>query len=261
MTSTDPVSAAAAWLDPTLPAAERVERLLREMTLEEKVAQLGSRWVGNDMRAHETEPDARCRPERRPDAGRVRGGRGGVAGRGEPARAGPAHPRVRQRPVTRSGGCGRAGPAAADGARRLAAGHPGGRPRGVPHRVHHLRRDGLPGRHRLGRDLRPRPGGAHGRRDRQGHGRARRAPGALARARRRARLPLGPGRGDHGRGPLPRRRRSAAPTCAACRARASSPRSSTSPGTPPPGRPATTGRCRWGAASSWTSCCRRSRRP
>ena len=24
------------------------------MTLEEKVAQLGSRWVGNDMRAHET---------------------------------------------------------------------------------------------------------------------------------------------------------------------------------------------------------------
>jgi beta-xylosidase len=37
------------WNDPTLPAAERVELLLQEMTLEEKVAQLGSRWVGNDM--------------------------------------------------------------------------------------------------------------------------------------------------------------------------------------------------------------------
>ncbi|HEY0813562.1 MAG TPA: glycoside hydrolase family 3 N-terminal domain-containing protein [Pseudonocardia sp.] len=37
------------WHDPTLPAAERVELLLREMTLDEKVAQLGSRWVGNDM--------------------------------------------------------------------------------------------------------------------------------------------------------------------------------------------------------------------
>jgi beta-xylosidase len=37
------------WHDPTLPPAERVELLMREMTLEEKVAQLGSRWVGNDM--------------------------------------------------------------------------------------------------------------------------------------------------------------------------------------------------------------------
>ncbi|GAA2902542.1 glycosyl hydrolase [Actinoplanes cyaneus] len=37
------------WRDPALPVAERVEALLAEMTLEEKVAQLGSRWVGNDM--------------------------------------------------------------------------------------------------------------------------------------------------------------------------------------------------------------------
>jgi hypothetical protein len=37
------------WQDPTLPVADRVELLLAEMTLEEKVAQLGSRWVGNDM--------------------------------------------------------------------------------------------------------------------------------------------------------------------------------------------------------------------
>jgi beta-glucosidase len=37
------------WQDTTLPIADRVDLLLGEMTLEEKVAQLGSRWVGNDM--------------------------------------------------------------------------------------------------------------------------------------------------------------------------------------------------------------------
>ncbi|MFI5694404.1 glycoside hydrolase family 3 N-terminal domain-containing protein [Kribbella sp. NPDC051586] len=37
------------WRDPALPAAERVGLLLRAMTLAEKVAQLGSRWAGNDM--------------------------------------------------------------------------------------------------------------------------------------------------------------------------------------------------------------------
>src|SRR5689334_13920085 len=39
------------WQDATLSEATRVDALLAEMTLEEKVAQLGSRWVGNDMRA------------------------------------------------------------------------------------------------------------------------------------------------------------------------------------------------------------------
>jgi beta-glucosidase-like glycosyl hydrolase len=37
------------WQDPTLPAAERVELLLEQMTLEEKVAQLGSRWIGGGL--------------------------------------------------------------------------------------------------------------------------------------------------------------------------------------------------------------------
>ena len=41
--------AAPSWRDPALPVADRVELLLGELTLEEKVAQLGSRWVGNDM--------------------------------------------------------------------------------------------------------------------------------------------------------------------------------------------------------------------
>jgi beta-xylosidase len=40
-----------AWRNPELSVAERVDALLREMTLEEKVGQLGSRWVGNDMQA------------------------------------------------------------------------------------------------------------------------------------------------------------------------------------------------------------------
>ncbi|WP_238163139.1 glycoside hydrolase family 3 N-terminal domain-containing protein [Kribbella capetownensis] len=37
------------WRDPGLPADKRVELLLQAMTLREKIAQLGSRWVGNDM--------------------------------------------------------------------------------------------------------------------------------------------------------------------------------------------------------------------
>jgi beta-glucosidase-like glycosyl hydrolase len=53
MTSTDPDLDPAAgepapdWLDPSRSAADRAEALLAAMTLEEKVGQLGSRWVGN----------------------------------------------------------------------------------------------------------------------------------------------------------------------------------------------------------------------
>jgi beta-glucosidase-like glycosyl hydrolase len=45
------------WRDPARPAAERVDRLLAEMTLAEKVAQLGSRWVGADSRPADAEAD------------------------------------------------------------------------------------------------------------------------------------------------------------------------------------------------------------
>ncbi|WP_432876114.1 glycoside hydrolase family 3 N-terminal domain-containing protein [Kribbella sp. CA-245084] len=45
------------WRDPALPAAERVGLLLQAMTLEEKVAQLGSRWAGNDMADSELPED------------------------------------------------------------------------------------------------------------------------------------------------------------------------------------------------------------
>ncbi|MEV4455455.1 glycoside hydrolase family 3 N-terminal domain-containing protein [Microbispora sp. NPDC049633] len=47
-----------AWQDPALPVADRVEALLAELTLEEKIGQLGSRWIGNDMQPEqEVEPD------------------------------------------------------------------------------------------------------------------------------------------------------------------------------------------------------------
>jgi beta-xylosidase len=43
------------WRDQARSVAERVELLLSEMTLEEKVAQLGSRWVGNAMSTDTTD--------------------------------------------------------------------------------------------------------------------------------------------------------------------------------------------------------------
>src|SRR3954451_11950571 len=44
-----PDRSAPRWRDTSLPVADRVELLLAAMTLEEKVGQLGSRWVGNNL--------------------------------------------------------------------------------------------------------------------------------------------------------------------------------------------------------------------
>ena len=200
-----------------------------------------------------TSTSRRCRTCSRPG--------GAVARGGEPARARPPHPGLRQRAGDRRRGRGRAGPPAAGRPRRLPARHPGAGARGVPDRVHHLRRDRLPRGDRLGRDVRPRPGRADGRRDRAGHGGRRRAPGPVAGAGRRARLPLGPGRGDHGRGPLPRldARRRLRPGPAE-RRRHRHPEALRRllglPGGPQP-RPRLDGPAR----AAWTSSCRRSRRP
>jgi len=46
----------AAWRDPSRPAAERVEALLADMTLAEKVAQLGSIWLGFDSATGDVAP-------------------------------------------------------------------------------------------------------------------------------------------------------------------------------------------------------------
>jgi beta-xylosidase len=46
------------WHDTSLSAEARADALLAAMTLDEKVAQLGSRWVGNDMQGEVEAPDA-----------------------------------------------------------------------------------------------------------------------------------------------------------------------------------------------------------
>jgi beta-xylosidase len=45
------------WRDASLAAADRVDALLLEMSLEEKVAQLGSRWVHGSLSSSEPRPD------------------------------------------------------------------------------------------------------------------------------------------------------------------------------------------------------------
>lgn len=52
MTTNDPLPPAGgvvpAWRDPALPVPDRVDAILAEMTLADKIGQLGSRWIGND---------------------------------------------------------------------------------------------------------------------------------------------------------------------------------------------------------------------
>lgn len=45
------------WQDPALPVPDRVDALLSEMTLAEKIGQLGSRWVGNDIASAADAPE------------------------------------------------------------------------------------------------------------------------------------------------------------------------------------------------------------
>jgi beta-glucosidase len=70
VTTPDPTSVAdrvaPRWQDPTLPTAERVELLLGQMTLEEKVAQLGSRWIRGGL--PDAEADSGQVPAADPDA-------------------------------------------------------------------------------------------------------------------------------------------------------------------------------------------------
>ncbi|WP_344731281.1 glycoside hydrolase family 3 protein, partial [Spinactinospora alkalitolerans] len=57
----------AAWRDPSLPASERVEYLLRRMTLEEKVAQLYGVWVGAEESGEGVAPHQHDMAEEPPD--------------------------------------------------------------------------------------------------------------------------------------------------------------------------------------------------
>ncbi|HWS31667.1 MAG TPA: glycoside hydrolase family 3 N-terminal domain-containing protein [Actinoplanes sp.] len=53
---------AQSWRDAALPIADRVEALLATMTVEEKVAQLGSRWLGRDKGAPDPEEGHQVAP-------------------------------------------------------------------------------------------------------------------------------------------------------------------------------------------------------
>ncbi|MFF0726006.1 glycoside hydrolase family 3 N-terminal domain-containing protein [Streptomyces sp. NPDC004134] len=52
------------WRDPSLPVPERVDALLAEMTPAEKVAQLGSRWIGNGTARVREDGDERAAEHR-----------------------------------------------------------------------------------------------------------------------------------------------------------------------------------------------------
>jgi len=53
VTTPESAPTSAPWQDPALSVSVRVDLLLAQMTLEEKVGQLGSRWAGNDMQHEE----------------------------------------------------------------------------------------------------------------------------------------------------------------------------------------------------------------
>ena len=116
--------AASPYLDPALAIADRVDDLLRRMTLEEKLAQLGSIWVFEILDGARVEPGkaaGAARDGHRADHARGRGHELRDAGRRRPGQRDPALPR---------GGD--------------SAGHPGHRPRGVPARARRARRGCFP---------------------------------------------------------------------------------------------------------------------
>ena len=209
------------------PPARACSTCLPQMTLEEKLAQIVGFWEKERRRGG------------RAAAGRVRRRRRLE----EFARHGLGHLTrpYGTRPVDagRAGrrGCGSSSAALVTETR---LGHPGDRARGVPDRTRRLEGGHLPDAAGVGRDLRPRRwssemGAAIGRVD----ARARHPPGTRARARRHPRPALGPGRGVHRRGPVPRRHHRHRRTCGACSRRACTPPSSTSSATPARGPAAT----------------------
>ena len=188
-----------AYRDSGLPVDQRVESLLTMMTLEEKVAQLGSAWV------FQLTQDGRFSPRKGPEvcSAKVSGTSPGSQG---PATCGAGGGAPRQRDP--------ALPARGDPAR-----HPSHRPRGDLLRAHGQRRRRLPPgdrrRRHLGAQTRPRHG-RHGPSSDEAMGAHH---GSVPRARRCQGPAMGPHRGDLRGGPVSRRPAWERPSSTGCRAR------------------------------------------
>ena len=170
------------------------------------MAQLGSRWVGNDMHADDSAPSAEHDLQRRSDAGRLRRIRHASRSRRPAAHGLGQLTRVYgSRPVSVAAGAAEVVRQQTPGRGGQPAGHARARPRGVPDRLHRLRRDRLPRGHRLGSDLRPGARRADGRSDRPRHGRTRCASRAFTRLDVVRDYRWGRVEETHGRGPVPGR--------------------------------------------------------
>ncbi len=200
----------APWRDASRPVAERVEALVGAMTLDEKLAQLYGVWVGasddgGDVAPHQHDLNDDVDLDELLPAGLGQLTRPFGTAPVDAAIGALSLMRTQQRIVA---------------ANRF----------GIPAVAHEECLAGFaawgatayPVPLSLGRVVRPGARRADVAAHRRRHAIGRRAPGPRARARRRARRPLGPGRGDHRRGPVPRRRRSEPPTCAGSSRRASS---------------------------------------
>ena len=181
----------APWRDPALPAAARVDDLLSRMTLEEKTAQLYGVWVGAATDGDGVAPLQREMTADYDWEELITHGLGQLT---RPFGTAPVDPALGAQALARA-------------QRRIAGGrplrHPGGRPRGVPGRLHRLGGHRLPRPAGLGRHLRPGPGRGDGPQHRRGPALGRRPPGPGPGPGRRTGSALGPGRGDHRRGPVP----------------------------------------------------------
>ena len=160
------------WRDPSVPVTERVEDLLARLTLEEKVAQLYSVWLGAGASEQDIAPHQHDLVDEKLDWPElIRNGLGQLT---RPSAPPPSTRRGRPDPGPRPSGDRRGQPVR----------HPGDRPRGVPDRAHGLERRPLPDPAGLGRHLRPRRWSSGWPADRRRDAAARHPPGTGAGAGR-----------------------------------------------------------------------------
>ena len=191
------------------PVEERADDLLSRMTLEEKTAQMHALWL--ILVGRRPAPAA---------AGRLHRGNGPGGGEaGARPGAGADLARARQPRRRSAHGGASAQPAAEVPVRGDAARDPRAVARGVPRRPDGPRRDDVPVRAGLRRNLEPGSGRARGGGDRARGPERGLPPGTGARARRLPRRALGSHRGDARRGSVSRGRAWERGSSAACRER------------------------------------------